>query len=331
MKGTPVFFVTLLHGKKHFDKDPQVTVIHPQQSTTPVNKPPAARETVETAPSSLPVNRQHTILIVEDNPELRGVIRQQLETGYHIQQAADGLQGWELATENIPDLIISDVMMPNISGTELCTRLKTDPRTSHIPVILLTAKSTQADQITGLEQGADSYITKPFSTKILELHIRNLLEARRRLQQRTIREFTLRMAQPAPEETSAVRSRIDSGFLNTVIELIDSHLEDTGFGVEKLSRKVGMSPPILYKKLRALTDMSVNEFIKTRRFKKAAELILQKELTINEISFAVGYEDRKYFSREFKKYFGVAPSDFNQHTLEQPHKPLNKNQQEDRG
>nr|WP_262903613.1 hybrid sensor histidine kinase/response regulator transcription factor [Niabella beijingensis] len=316
-EGHTCFFVTLLHGKKHFEKDSHVTIVHQQQSSIPVDESPVAKETAEAVPSSLPANRQHTILIIEDNPELRGLIRQHLETGYFIEQAADGLQGWELATENIPDLIISDVMMPHISGTELCTRLKTDPRTSHIPVILLTAKSTQADQITGLEQGADSYITKPFSTKILELNIRNLLEARRRLQQRTIREFTLRSAQPQPEETDAVRSRIDSGFLNTVIELIDGHLEDAGFGVEKLSRKVGMSPPILYKKLRALTNMSVNEFIKTRRFKKAAELILQKELTINEVSFAVGYEDRKYFSREFKKYFGVAPSDFNQQSLEQ--------------
>ncbi|MCD2421892.1 response regulator [Niabella pedocola] len=315
--GYTCFFVTLPHGKTHFESDPHISILEQRPpSVFQSNEPPTV--TAATITSPLPANRQHTVLVVEDNPELRALICQQLDPGYYIQQAADGLQGWEMATANIPDLIISDVMMPGVNGIELCTRLKTDTRTSHIPVILLTAKSTQADQVAGLEHGADIYITKPFSIKILELQIRNLLEARRKLQQRTIREFTLRAAQAQlPEESGTARSRIDSDFLNTIIDIIDSHLEDADFGVEKLSRKVGMSTPILYKKLRALTNMSVNEFIKTRRFKKAAELILQKELTINEVSYAVGYEDRKYFSREFKKYFGVAPSDFTQQTLQQ--------------
>ncbi|MBO9595748.1 MAG: response regulator [Niabella sp.] len=316
--GYTCFFVTLLQGKKHFENDPHISILEQQApAVLRSNEPLPVADAMMTNPL-LPANRQHTVLVVEDNPELRALIHQQLEPGYYVQQAADGLQGWEMATVNIPDLIISDVMMPGLNGIEFCKRLKTDPRTSHIPVILLTAKSTQADQVTGLEHGADIYITKPFSTKILELHIRNLLEARRKLQQRTIREFTLRAAQvQPPEEPGTVRNRIDSDFLNTIIGIIDSHLEDADFGVEKLSRKVGMSAPILYKKLRALTNMSVNEFIKTRRFKKAAELILQKDLTINEVSYAVGYEDRKYFSREFKKYFGVAPSDFTQQILQQ--------------
>lgn len=316
--GHTCFFVTLLHGKKHFENDPHVSIFRQQAAAIFRSDEPALITATQISNSLFPVNRQHTILIVEDNPELRALICQQLEPGYFIQQAADGLQGWEMATVSIPDLIISDVMMPGLNGIELCTRLKTDPRTSHIPVILLTAKSTQADQVSGLEHGADIYITKPFSTRILELHIRNLLEARRKLQQRTIREFTVRAAQASPpEDISMARNKIDSDFLHTIIGIIDGHLEDADFSVEKLSRKVGMSAPILYKKLRALTNMSVNEFIKTRRFKKAAELILQKELTINEVSYAVGYEDRKYFSREFKKYFGVAPSDFTQQALQQ--------------
>ncbi|MCF3108245.1 response regulator [Niabella sp. CC-SYL272] len=314
--GFTCFFVTLRHGKKHFETDPHVSIR--EQQVPPVflnNEPPPG--TATTITPLLPANRQHTVLVVEDNPELRALICQQLEPGYIVQAAADGLQGWEMAVAAIPDLIISDVMMPGLNGMELCTRLKTDSRTSHIPVILLTAKSTQADQVAGLEQGADIYITKPFSTKILELHIRNLLEARRKLQRRTIREFTLRAVPDRPQETTGiVRNKIDADFLQNVIGIIDAHLEDADFGVDKLSRKVGMSAPVLYKKLRALTNMSVNEFIKTRRFKKAAELILQKDLTINEVSYAVGYEDRKYFSREFKKYFGVAPSDFTQQTLQ---------------
>ncbi|WP_300600104.1 hybrid sensor histidine kinase/response regulator transcription factor [Niabella sp.] len=325
-EGYTCFFVTLHNGKKHFENNGYVSILEQQVPTVFRSEELSlAKADPNTTNPLLPASRQYTILVVEDNPELRALVCQQLEPGYYIQQAADGLQGWAMATESIPDLIISDVMMPNLNGMELCARLKTDPRTSHIPVIMLTAKSTQTDQVAGLEHGADIYISKPFSAKILELHIRNLLETRKKLQQRTIREFTLRAAPVAlPEGTIVERNKIDSDFLTTIIEFIDHHLEDADFGVEKLSRKVGMSAPILYKKLRALTNMSVNEFIKTRRFKKAAELILQKELTINEVSYAVGYDDRKYFSREFKKYFGVAPSDFTQQALLQHQSDKNR-------
>ncbi len=308
--GHTCFFVTLLNGSSHFNGDPNVTLIseqHAQQAAEELNTL-SEQELAAAAPTA--GNRQYTLLIIEDNPDLRILIKQHLEDGYYIHEAPDGQQGWEIAVELIPDLIISDIMMPGIDGLQLCNRLKTDERTSHIPVILLTAKSTQTDHVKGLENGADVYITKPFTTRILELNVRNLLEVRKKLQQKTIREFALLPAHSGTGGQDGTGNKLDNDFLLKVIETIDAHLEDPEFGVEKLARKAAMSPPVLYKKLRALTNMSVNEFIKTRRFKKAAALILQKEMTINEISYAVGYEDRKYFSREFKKHFGVAPSDF---------------------
>ncbi|SDD37481.1 Signal transduction histidine kinase [Niabella drilacis] len=322
--GHTCFFVTLQQGSSHFEKDPDITLLSPSvpEATAGSGQQPVP-EATGAEPHQQPAERKHRVLIVEDNPELRSLIRQQLETSYQVREAANGRLGWEIAADEIPDLVISDVMMPEMTGIELCNRLKADERTSHIPVILLTARSTQTDQIEGLESGADIYITKPFSTKILELHIRNLLEARRKLQQKNIREFTRLSA-----DTSEGSGDPDSGFLLKVIALIDSHLDDPDFGVDKLSRKVAMSAPVLYKKIRALTNMSVNEFVKTRRFKKAAELVLQKKLTINEISYAVGYEDRKYFSKAFKKYFGVAPSDFNQHTADQHRPPAEEEEPE---
>ncbi|MFT4093360.1 MAG: two-component regulator propeller domain-containing protein [Niabella sp.] len=257
--------------------------------------------------------KKYTLLIVEDNIELAQLIKETLSPLYNIITAGNGLQGWETSVSEIPDLIISDVMMPEMDGYALCEKIRLDERTCHIPVILLTAKSAQNDQVAGLQQGADLFLTKPFSTKVLELSIQNLLTARERTKQKLTKELVRLQVtdaeKPEPEE-EILSNNIDKAFLEKVILLIDKHIDNPEFGVEMLSRKVAMSAPILYKKLRALTNMSVNEFIKLQRFKKAAELLAQKRLTVNEVSFAVGYDDRKYFSREFKKYFGVTPSEY---------------------
>ncbi|ANH83790.1 hybrid sensor histidine kinase/response regulator [Niabella ginsenosidivorans] len=326
-EGRTSFFVRLLPGKKHFEGNAHVTILPGRKPFPPATRQsiPIREKPAPVAPAGIRIKRQ-TILIAEDNPELRALIKQQLEPYYLVHESADGADAWENAKEHLPDLIISDIMMPGMDGIMLCNRLKTDQRTCHIPVLLLTAKSTQHDQVKGLENGADIYLTKPFSTKILELHVNNLLQAHKRLQEKNMRELRFFAASTQSVSTEDPQHKMDSDFLAAVTTIIDEHLEDPGFVVEQLSRKVAMSPPVLYKKIRALTNLSVNEFIKTRRFKKAAALLLQKGLTINEISYAVGYEDRKYFSKEFKKYFGVAPSDFNQHILEQHKQMLNTNE-----
>lgn len=292
------------------------TVILPKNASIPATSPPPPEVS---SPLSEPVAvvappetgtrfKGSTVLVVEDNAELCRMIVDEFSAIYRVITAANGREAWEAATAEIPELIISDVMMPEMDGYALCEKIRTDDRTSHIPLILLTAKSTRNAQIEGLQHGADLYLTKPFSTRVLSLSVRNLLAARDRIRQKTTKELARLHVSPTPAETPAASP--DDAFLEKVTRIIDQHLDDVDFGVEKLAREVGMSVPVLYKKLRALTNMSVNEVVKVYRFRKAAGLLAQKQLSISEVASAVGYDDRKYFSKEFKKYFGVAPSDF---------------------
>ena len=250
-----------------------------------------------------PGGQKNSVLIVEDNPEVRAFIRGALEEHYQVTESVNGLKGWETAIEDIPDLVISDVMMPEMDGLTLCGKLKTDERTSHIPVILLTAKTSTPSQISGLEMGADLYLTKPFSIHILELHMRNLLASREKMRQKFSREFVM-------QPKKVVINTVDEQFLEKAISFIEDNMEDPGFGVQTLSVHMAMSLPILYKKIKALTDMSVNDFIKNIRLKKAAQLLQEKRHTVYEVAYMVGYSDRKHFSKEFKKMFEVVPSEY---------------------
>ncbi|RYE26788.1 MAG: hybrid sensor histidine kinase/response regulator [Sphingobacteriaceae bacterium] len=245
--------------------------------------------------------KKYTIQIVEDNDELRSFLRSSIEQNYLIHESINGLQGWETAVELIPDIIISDVMMPEMDGLEFTLKIKSDIRTSHIPVILLTARSTQQQQISGLENGADIYLTKPFSIQMLELHIHNLIESRQILQRKYSQKVTLE-----PQHTDITQP--DQKFLSKVMSIIEENIANENFGVPFLSTEIGMSQPVLYKKLKALTDLSVNDFIKSIRLKKAAQLLQQKQFTVYEVAYAVGFSDSKYFSKEFAKYHGVLPS-----------------------
>jgi ligand-binding sensor domain-containing protein/signal transduction histidine kinase/DNA-binding NarL/FixJ family response regulator len=257
--------------------------------------------------SSETLEKVTTILVVEDNIELRSLLKESLGEQYKIVESANGLQGWEVASEIIPDIIISDIMMPEMDGIELCAKLKSDSRTSHIPVILLTAKTAQNDQIAGLETGADYYIAKPFSTKILELTIKNILAAREKLWAKFAEQTN---GSIKAEELHQYKNSLDKEFLVNLTQIVDECLDDPDFGVEKLSKKIAMSHPVLYKKLNAITGLTVNEFIKNQRLLKAAELLTQETYSINGIAFMVGYNDGKYFSREFKKKFGKTPREY---------------------
>lgn len=311
-EGKTVFTVTLLQGNLHFANEYPV-------STSAVTKSIAA----EQAPAALqhqPLNKQvpdnektYTVLVAEDNAELRLLMQETFAGQYNVITCENGLIGWNTAAEQIPDLIISDVMMPEMDGFTLCEKLKTDERTSHIPVILLTAKSSQNDQVSGLETGTDIYLTKPFSTKILALNVRNLLAAREKMRERFSNQISLLpdVAAATVNDTAITFTNpVDQEFLEKVIQIVNDHMEDPDFGVEKLSRKVAMSAPVLYKKIKAVSNMSVNDFVKSLRLKKAAQLLLETDLTVYEVSYNVGYNDRKYFSKEFKKQFGKLPSAF---------------------
>jgi signal transduction histidine kinase/ligand-binding sensor domain-containing protein/DNA-binding response OmpR family regulator len=242
------------------------------------------------------------ILIVEDNKDLREYIREQIIHKYTILEAKDGADGFEIASERIPDLIISDVIMPRMNGYEFCRKLKTDQRTSHIPFILLTAKAGEKDKFAGLQQGADDYLIKPFSTEELLVRVDNLIESRRRLREKYSGHI-------AVKPTDVAVTSVDKKFLERVLSVVESHLSDVNFSVEILARNVNMSQSQMHRKLKALTDLSANQFIRSIRMQRALELLKKNAGNVAEVAYMVGYDDPGYFTRTFKNYFEYLPSD----------------------
>jgi len=240
------------------------------------------------------------ILIVEDNPDVRQYIRGPLEAEYTVIEAADGEEGIEKARKIIPDLIISDVMMPRQDGFQLCNVLKKDIKTSHIPIILLTAKASEESVIAGLETGADDYITKPFNIKILLTRIKNLIDLRLRLQETIQREMLL-------QPTEIAVSSIDREFMNELKEAIEKNLGDMDFGVDELAQSLYMSRTHLNRKVRALTGESTNRFIQSYRLKRAAQLLKEKFGNVTDVAFQVGFSSSNYFTRCFKEKFHQLP------------------------
>jgi signal transduction histidine kinase/DNA-binding NarL/FixJ family response regulator len=243
------------------------------------------------------------ILVVEDSADVREYIRGALEPLYRVAEAADGKEGVEKARELIPDLIISDIMMPGMDGYELCRTLKDDRKTSHAPVILLTAKASEESIIQGLETGADDYITKPFNTAILCARIKNLIDLRSHWQQTVSREMTF---QPARMQVSAV----DREFLGELQEMIDGNIGDPGLNVEELSRRLYMGRTTLYRKILALTGETPTEFIRSYRLKRGAEMLKNTSRTVLDVALEVGFSDATYFTKCFKKKFHQLPSEF---------------------
>lgn len=243
------------------------------------------------------------LLIIDDHKDIRTFIHQSMGNEYRMIEAAEGEQGWELAHEQMPDLIISDVMMPKMDGIELCRRLKTNPKTSHIPVILLTARSSDESELEGLSIGADAYIRKPFSMDILKAQIQNILHQRQELKNRFRREILLQ-----PEEVTVTST--DELFLKKAMDLVEEHMGDPDFSVEMMVKEIGMSRSKLYLKLKALTDQSTSEFIRTVRLKRAVQLLESSDMTVKEIMYMTGFNTSSYFSKCFKKQFGVSPSEY---------------------
>ena len=244
------------------------------------------------------------ILIVEDHADLRGFLRNELSANaYRVVDAKDGQAGYEEALHYIPDLIISDVMMPKMDGIQLCSLLKTDERTSHIPIILLTAKASRDSKVEGLETGADDYLTKPFEARELFSRINNLIEGRRKLKARYSREVVL---QP---KAIAITSA-DERFLLRAMAVIERYLGEPEFSVERMGKEVGMSRMQLYRKLQALTGQAPNDFIKTMRLQRAAQLLAKGSGTVSEVSFQVGFSSHSYFSKCFVEQYGKTPSDY---------------------
>lgn len=246
------------------------------------------------------------VLLVEDNKDMLAYLQSCLQNHYHLQTATNGAEGIQYAIANTPDLIVSDVMMPEKDGLELTRTLKTDPRTSHIPIVLLTAKADIASKISGLEIGADAYLPKPFHPKELEVRLRKLIEIRKTLQQKYAEsEFFANLSQK-PEKTLS----LDEIFLKRAYQTVEKNYEDEEFGIKELMTELNVSRTQLHRKLKALTNHSTSEFIRKIRLAKAKELLLTTDLNVSEIGYRVGFKSSGYFTQAFTNAFGQSPTSF---------------------
>jgi len=321
-KGTK-FTVILPLGKDHFqpeefaiideqetnDEDPLITVEQENFPDTFIEPLDISTEDGEEA--SQEDETKPLLLIVEDNADMRHYIRSNISGDFMLTEAEDGEQGFEKAIEKVPDLIISDVMMPKMDGMELCRKLKSDERTSHIPIILLTARAALEDRLEGLETGADDFLTKPFDQQELLVRVNNLIQQRRKLQER----FTLNAKKMGLSEIlnlpESELNSTDQKFLMKVMEIINANLNNENFNTEALQQELLMSNAQLYRKLKSLVGIPASGFIRSIRLNRAADLLKIKKGNITEIAFEVGFNNLSYFSKCFQEQFGVLPSEFN--------------------
>ena len=245
------------------------------------------------------------ILVVEDNDEIREYIARSLSDIYNILQATNGKKGVELAFEHIPDIIVSDVMMPVMDGMAFCKIMKEDMRTSHIPLILLTARDTMQDRMDGYSIGADSYITKPFSAGLLQTRVKNLLEAKQKLA--LLYSSSLNQKQAFMTESL---NKLDKEFMDKVNRIIEDNLDSEQINVAFIAEQMNMSHSTLYRKIKALTSLSVNDIIKKLKLQKAEQLLLSGKHSISEISYMIGFSTPTYFRQCFKDEFGQSPTEY---------------------
>lgn len=249
------------------------------------------------------VNQESLILITEDNPELLDFLEESLQNHFRVAKAKNGKEALDLAMSLYPDLIISDVMMPEMDGIQLCEKIKNDIRTSHIPIILLTALSSIQNKISGINSGADAYIPKPFNEDFLVAQTNNLLNSRKILR-------TLFASQQDEWEEKSQPLNLDKKLLSKAIYVIEKNITNTDFSVEELAKNLNLSRTHLHRKLKSLTDQSATEFIRNIRLKHAIKLMKSGDYLINEIGFAVGFNSHNYFTKAFKKQYGISPSEF---------------------
>ncbi len=287
-EGTTVSFMLPLSNEHINMEEPVQTKI---EAPAPLGAIPVAVETNHDGP---------VILLIEDNEDVMLYLKDILHEQYAILEAKDGQAGIGMAIETIPDLVISDVMMPKKDGYEVCENLKQDERTSHIPLILLTARAAFEDKMQGLENKADEYLTKPFSPKELLLRVANLIQSRLALREKYSKELVLK-------PTGITVTSMEEAFLQKLMRVVEDRMADDGFSIEQLSREVGLSRSQLHRKLHALTNKSATEFIRDYRLTRAMDMIRQNAGSISEIAYWVGFSSPSYFSKVFLEQYGVTP------------------------
>ena len=242
-------------------------------------------------------------MIVEDSRDVREYILSLLQNEYNILQAENAIDGFTKANELMPDLILSDVMMPGTNGLEFCKQIKINFQTSHIPIILLTAKVSQENKIEGLETGADDYVTKPFSFRELSVRIKNLLEQRKQLREKFSKEISV---QPA----EVTLNSLDKEFLEKALKIAEKNIFNLEFDLEIFANEMFLSRSQLHRKMISITGQAPGEFLRVFRLKRAAQLILEKKLSVTQIALEVGFSSPSHFSKAFQQYFNCLPSDF---------------------
>lgn len=310
-KGVTTFSVILPFEKKQFGKYEIVNDYLDIETPLLYTKEPKSQELIRSLdhdPISQDMSGQKdtdmkSILIVEDNREVRQFIIELFKDNYFVEEAENGLEGWDKAIEQGPDLIISDVMMPELDGIQLCGKLKKDARTSHIPVLLLTARATSSFINEGYETGADEYVTKPFSAEFLMIRVKNLIQ-----QRELMRHYFMRQSILEPKEITV--TSVDERLLKKAVDYINENMENTTISVEKLSKELGLSRVHFYRKVKALTSLTAVDFIRSIRLKRAASLLKTNKLSIKEVQNMVGFENADYFRKCFKNQFDMSPSDY---------------------
>jgi len=306
-KGT-VFEISLPLGSAHLEeneieKEPIPYQLNYEEAKIYTNETEALKLSLPEEEVS-GTTKDYSILLIEDNDEIRAFLKAQLDKNYEIIEAADGNIGLNLAYEIVPDIIVSDILLPGKNGMLITETLKNDIRTSHIPIIILTAKGSIEQQIEGLKLKADAYIVKPFNVQYLEETIRNLIKNRERLKEHYSSEL------PNEAMRGNTSKKIDRKFVNEFSSIVESNIANENFGVEDICKEIGISRVQLYRKVKAVLGLNINDYILSVRMQKAKYLLLNEDLTIAEISYKVGFSSQAYFSTVFKSKFGITPKAF---------------------
>ena len=309
------FVISLKKGRGHFEKQ-QIDEENKEFKFSPESL--IALNSFQQSKSGdeegeLKRKQKPVVLLVEDNVELRRMTVSILRDKYEILEAKDGWQGYQMAKEYLPDVVITDVVMPKMNGYELSNKLKSDVLTSHIFVVMLTVKSSESSVAEGLQKGVDHYLTKPFNPALLDLLIQNMLKSRQGFKKWLLNKEPVNLP---PNRKPAVRSEVEETFLNELIAVVDENLRNPDFKIEHLCRAAGMSKSQLYRKLKSIVGQSGNEFIRSIRLKRAAQLLKQGDLKVSEVTYQVGFNDLHYFRDCFKKQYGMSPTSFARHAKE---------------
>ena len=295
------FIIQLPLGNAHL-QDKEIIIDPKTNKTTPVSILNLPQENI----INVVKNEKNTapiVLIAEDNVDVRQYIKDALKTDFTIIEAVNGKEGLAKAKATIPDLIISDIMMPEMDGMELTNHLKTEAATSHISIIMLTARSGQTDKISGLKGGADDYLTKPFDKTELIVRINNLIQQRQRLKEKYSHSVLITSSADGLPNQS-----LEEKFLQSVLKMVEENMEDETFGVEELSKTIFLSRYQLHRKIKALTGKSISVFIRSIRLQHAKTLLEKGEGNVTEVAFRMGFNSVAYFSKCFLEEFGQSPS-----------------------